>query len=116
MDIKVKGVRKGSRWLEMALQDRKYTYTSLGFRKQAQLKREGVTVTLNTGPWAPEKKRSPVRFGKAEGDVDATDLAIALVLEEVDSGCLTTSGALLAIPGRILFGSGYRDEGMPGTE
>ncbi|MFJ8336682.1 hypothetical protein [Streptomyces sp. NPDC094437] len=112
MDLKVKGVRKGSRWLEMTFRDRRYTYTSFGSLKQAQLNRDGVSVTLDSGPWDPEK-RERTRFGKVEGDADATDLAIVLVLEEVSKSCLTTSGALMAIPGKVLFGR-YRDEGIPG--
>lgn len=112
MDLKVKGVRKGSRRLELTLRERHYTYTSFGFMRQAQLTREGVTVTLDTPSWKKEGG-GPVRYGKVEGESDATDLAIALILEEVDKNCLTTSGALLSLPGRLLFGGRYRDEGTP---
>ncbi|MFJ3195197.1 hypothetical protein ACIPJQ_21555 [Streptomyces griseoviridis] len=73
--------------------------------RQAQLTREGVTITLDTPSWKKEGG-GPVRYGKVEGESDATDLAIALVLEEVDKNCLTTSGALLSLPGRLLFGAG----------
>ncbi|MFG2949092.1 hypothetical protein [Streptomyces adustus] len=110
MDLKVTGVRKGSRWLEMTYRERSYTYTSYGPMKQARLKREGVTVTIDRGRYI--SKVGGTRVGKAEGEADATDLAIAIVLEEVDRSALTTSGALLAIPANFLFGRG-RDEGTP---
>ncbi|MFD7873048.1 hypothetical protein ACFV5G_02775 [Streptomyces sp. NPDC059766] len=110
MDLKVKGVRKGSRRLEMTYRERSYTYTSFGPMKQAQLKRDGVTVTIDRGRYIP--KVGGTRAGKAEGEADATDLAIAIVLEEVDRSALTTGGALLAIPANFLFGRG-RDEGTP---
>ncbi|MFE9116773.1 hypothetical protein [Streptomyces sp. NPDC007172] len=48
---------------------------------------------------------------RVEGDADATDLAIALVLEEVDRSALSLSGALFAVPRNVLFGRS-RDEGL----
>ncbi|MET7936465.1 hypothetical protein [Streptomyces sp. NPDC005322] len=43
--------------------------------------------------------------------MDAVDLAIAIVLEQVDTSCLTLTGALLAIPPNFLF-KGGKDEGV----
>ncbi|MFD4764627.1 hypothetical protein ACFWOJ_39295 [Streptomyces sp. NPDC058439] len=108
MELKVKGVRKGSRWLELTYRERHYTYVSGGDFKEARLHREKATVTMGRGRHVP--RTGGTRIGKAEGDVDATDLAIVLVLEKVDKSALTTSGALLAVPMNFLFGR-QRDEG-----
>ncbi|GGL73458.1 hypothetical protein GCM10010129_16360 [Streptomyces fumigatiscleroticus] len=108
MDLKVQGIRKGSRWLEMTYRDRRFSYTSFGPLKEAQLKRKGVTVTLDRGRYI--SKIGATRIGRVEGEADATDLAIAIVLEEVDRSALTTGGAIMAIPMNFLFGRG-RDEG-----
>lgn len=106
LELKVKGVRKGSRWLVINHQGRSYSYTAAG--GTAHLKRDGAEVTIGRGRYIP--KVGATRLGRAEGDATATDLAIALVLEEVDTAVLTTSGALLAIPMNFLFGR-QRDEG-----
>ncbi|WP_428935162.1 hypothetical protein [Streptomyces sp. ACT015] len=110
MDLRGKGVRKGSRWLELRFGERHYKYTSFGYMRQARLTRDEVTVTLDTPDWK-KGEGGPVRYGKVEGEADATDLAIALVLEEVDKYALTATGALMSIPSRVLFGRGNRDEG-----
>ncbi|MER7841354.1 hypothetical protein ABTY98_37100 [Streptomyces sp. NPDC096040] len=106
MDLKVAGIRKGSRWLEIHHQGCRYRYTSAG--GAAHLERDGAKVTMGRGRYI--RGVGGTRQGKAEGDVTATDLAIALVLEEVDKTVLTTGGALLAIPMNFLFGR-QRDEG-----
>jgi hypothetical protein len=106
MELKATGVRKGSRWLEMSHQGSRYRYTAA--KGTTHLEREGSAVTLGRGRYIP--KVGGARLGKAEGDVNAKDLAIALVLEEVDTAVLTTGGALLAIPMNFLFGR-QRDEG-----
>ncbi|MET9081528.1 hypothetical protein ABZX77_06425 [Streptomyces sp. NPDC004237] len=106
MELKVTGVRKGSRWLEMHHQGFRYQYTSA--KGTARLERDGAKVTMGRGRYI--RGVGGTRVGQAEGDVTATDLAIALVLEEVDTAVLTTGGALLAIPMNFLFGR-QRDEG-----
>jgi hypothetical protein len=56
-------------------------------------------VTLHRGGHISEV--GGTRVGKVEGESDSTDLAIAIVLEEVDRSVLTTSGALMAIPANL---------------
>ncbi|MEV0981301.1 hypothetical protein [Streptomyces sp. NPDC049915] len=106
IDLRVKGVRKGSRWLDMWYLDRQYTYRSAGQGKEAVLSRGPVTITIDRAVGKPGVER----MGRAEGGADATDLAIAIVFEQVDTACLTLTGALLAIPKGFLMGNG-RDEG-----
>lgn len=106
IDLRVKGVRKGSRWLDMSYLDRQYTYRSAGEGKEAVLSRGPVSVTIDRAVGKPGVERT----GRAEGGADATDLAVAIVLEQVDTACLTLTGALLAIPRNFLMGNG-RDEG-----
>ncbi|MFI6247150.1 hypothetical protein [Streptomyces sp. NPDC051016] len=100
MELKVIGVRKGSRWLEMHHQGFRYQYTSA--KGTARLERDGANVTMGRGRYI--RGVGGTRLGRAEGDVTATDLAIALVLEVVDTEVLTIAGALLAIPMNLLFG------------
>ncbi|MCX4882786.1 hypothetical protein [Streptomyces sp. NBC_00847] len=106
IDLRVKGVRKGSRWLDIWYLDRQYTYRSAGQGKEAVLSRGSVSVTIDRAVGKPGVER----VGKAVGGADGTDLAIAIVFEQVDTACLTLSGALLAIPRNFLLGNG-RDEG-----
>ncbi|MFJ2819419.1 hypothetical protein [Streptomyces sp. NPDC087294] len=106
IDLRVKGVRKGSRWLDMWYLDRQYTYKSGGQGKEAVLSRGSVTVTIDRAVG----RQGVERVGKAEGEADATDLAMALIFEQVDTACLTLTGALLAIPRNFLLGNG-KDEG-----
>ncbi|MET9253172.1 hypothetical protein [Streptomyces sp. NPDC003717] len=106
IELKVRSLRKGSRSLEMRYRGRRYTYTSSGMSKEAELNRKGARVRLDRGRYLPESGGG-TRVGEAGGDeLDATDLAIALVLEEVDRSALTISGALLAVPMNFLFGRG----------
>ncbi|MEU6380035.1 hypothetical protein [Streptomyces sp. NPDC046909] len=106
IDLRVKGVRKGSRWLDIRHLDRAYTYRSAGEGKEAVLSRGPVSVRIDRAVGKPGVERA----GAAEGGADATDLAIALVFEQVDTASLTLTGALLAIPRNFLMGNG-RDEG-----
>jgi hypothetical protein len=106
IDLRVKGVRKGSRWLDMWYLDRQYTYRSAGQGKDAVLSRGPVTVTIGRAVGKSEVER----VGQVEGSADATDLAIAIIFEQVDTACLTLAGALLSIPRNFLLGNG-RDEG-----
>ncbi|MFD9356749.1 hypothetical protein [Streptomyces sp. NPDC060031] len=101
LDLVVKGVRKGRRWLEIGFRDRSYKYTGdLG--SVARLTREGATVSFTQGRFV--RGIGLARVGKTEGAVDAVDLAIAIVLETVDRSCMSTTGALFAIPFNFLFG------------
>ncbi|WP_331765841.1 hypothetical protein [Embleya sp. NBC_00896] len=109
IDLRVRGIRKGSRWLDITHQDRHYKYTSTGNYREAELRRDGVRITIGRGRHI--RSIGHTRAGKAEGAVDPTDLAIAIVLEAANTEALTLGGALLAIPRKILFESG--SEGAP---
>ncbi|MFF3154367.1 hypothetical protein [Streptomyces sp. NPDC057910] len=109
MDLKIKGLRKGSRWLELTFRDRHYTYSVTGSAEDVRFSGDSATIATTRG------RRVPVNSGcrrvKVQGDADATDLAIALVLEEVDRSVLSLTGALFALPRNVLFGRS-RDEGL----
>lgn len=108
LELIVKGIRRGARWLEIGHRDRSYTYRSGGYGTDARLTREGAIVSFTKGRLAGRVGRT--RIGQAEGEVDAVDLAIATVLEVVDTEAMSTTGALLALPFNFLFGR-TRDEG-----
>lgn len=82
MDVKIKGIRKGSRWLELALRDRRYIYTATSGFGDAQLSGDGIMIATSRGRPVPMTFGS--RIVRVEGYADPTDLAIALVLEQVD--------------------------------
>nr|WSX50419.1 hypothetical protein OG409_16560 [Streptomyces sp. NBC_00974] len=105
LELVVKGLRKKSRRLEISYRDRQYTYVTGG---DCVLAREGASVSLRNGRVV--RGVGGTRVGKADGDVDPTDLAIAIVLELVDTSALSTIGALLALPESI-FTTPRRDEG-----
>ncbi|MFJ6798520.1 hypothetical protein [Streptomyces sp. NPDC091268] len=102
MELVVTGVRKGARWLQIDHRGRRYRYVSGGDWRDARLSRDGVGVSIRNGRDIPGVGWG--RIGRAEGDVDATDLAIAIVLEMVDRSALSTLNALLGLPGHLLFG------------
>lgn len=102
LELVVKGVRKGRRWLAISHRDRSYTYSGAYYR-DSRLSRDGATVSLKNGP---DVRVSATRIGKAEGEVDAMDLSIAIVLEMVDRSALSTLNSLLALPEYLLFGRG----------
>ncbi|WP_328329951.1 MULTISPECIES: hypothetical protein [unclassified Streptomyces] len=108
MNLKVNGVRKGSRWLEVKHRDRDYTYGIAN--KVVELRRGDRAIFIGRGKFVSGLGR--MRSGRVQGDVDATDLAIALVLEVVDTSALSTLGALLAAPATFLFRP-RRDGGTP---
>ncbi|MFD9307484.1 hypothetical protein ACFWCB_33230 [Streptomyces sp. NPDC060048] len=105
LELVVKGLRKKSRRLEISYRDRQYTYVTGG---DCVLAREGATVSLRNGRVV--RGVGGTRLGTAVGDVDPTDLAVAIVLELVDTSALSTISALLAIPESI-FTTPRRDEG-----
>ncbi|MFJ3235962.1 hypothetical protein [Streptomyces sp. NPDC086787] len=97
-------VRKGARWLDIAHDGRRYRYTSTGNHRSAELVRDGVRVAIGRGRHHADT--GSTRAGKAEGPVDSTDLAIALVLDVVNTELLTLGGTLLSAPRRFLFETG----------
>ncbi|WP_395575332.1 hypothetical protein [Streptomyces sp. BK79] len=91
-----RALRKEDRALHIAYEGRDYVYTVKGLGKERVLQREGVQVTMAPGCHVPPA--TTYSAGTATGPVDAVDLAIAIVLEEVDTDALTVGGAVLSSP------------------
>ncbi|WP_328311139.1 hypothetical protein OG432_13525 [Streptomyces sp. NBC_00442] len=105
LDLRGEGFLKASRWLDVRCGERSYVYRSTGPSgpgRDVTLRRPGAVVTIRraVGHLGIE------RTGTAEGSVDATDLAVALVLEPADTSALTRAGTLLDASIGIL---GFRD-------
>ncbi|GAA2621934.1 hypothetical protein [Streptomyces vastus] len=91
-----RALRKEDRALRIAYEGREYVYSSEDLGRAKVLEREGVRVTMRSGQYVPPA--TTFRAGTATGPVDAVDLAIAIVLEEVDTEVLTLSGAVFSSP------------------
>ncbi|MGA5893805.1 hypothetical protein [Streptomyces venetus] len=91
-----RALRKESRALRVTYEGRKYVYFSEEWGSMNVLEREGVRVSIEPGRHVPPA--TTFRAGTATGPVDAVDLAIAIVLEEVDTEILTLGGAALSSP------------------
>jgi hypothetical protein len=92
-----RAMRKEDRALRIAYEGREYVYSVEGLGKAKVLERGGVRVTLEPGQFVPSAGGAAVT-GTATGPVDAVDLALAIVLEEVDTDVLTLAGAALSSP------------------
>ncbi|MFF9811363.1 hypothetical protein ACF1G5_40860 [Streptomyces coeruleorubidus] len=91
-----RALRKEDRALRIAYEGREYVYSSEEWGSVKTLEREGVRVSIEPGRHVPPT--TTCRAGTATGPVDAVDLAIAIVLEEVDTEVLTLGGAVLSSP------------------
>ncbi|NGO45756.1 hypothetical protein [Streptomyces ureilyticus] len=91
-----RALRKGDRALRIAYEGREYVYSSEELGSVKVLEREGVRVSIEPGRHVPPA--TTFSAGTATGPVDAVDLAIAIVLEEVDTEVLTLSGAVFSSP------------------
>ncbi|MFJ2949800.1 hypothetical protein ACIO8H_19535 [Streptomyces sp. NPDC087226] len=91
-----KALKRDDRVLHIAYDGREYVYSSEGLGKANVLQREGVRISVALGRQIPPADLA--RAGTATGPVDAVDLAIAIVLEEVDTDVLTLTGAALSSP------------------
>ncbi|MGW3494268.1 hypothetical protein [Streptomyces sp. NPDC001020] len=100
LDFNTKALRSAARALKLTYQGRSYEYSVAGFEKGATLRRSDVLITLTRGKNSAGKGMSS--FGTAIGDVDAVDLALAIVFEEVDTMELTPSGAVSGALNRLL--------------
>ncbi len=96
-----RALRKEDRALHIAYEGRAYVYSVEGLGKPRVLERPGVTVALEDGQFVPGADGTP-SAGTATGPVDAVDLAIALVLEQVDTDALTLGGAIASSPFALL--------------
>ncbi|MEU9349990.1 hypothetical protein AB0D65_02970 [Streptomyces griseoloalbus] len=91
-----RALRKEDRALRIAYEGREYVYSVQGLGKAEVLEREGVRVTIEPGQYVPSAGTAST--GTATGPADAVDLAIAIVLVEVDTDVLTLGGAALSAP------------------
>ncbi|MEU2962953.1 hypothetical protein [Streptomyces albidoflavus] len=91
-----RALRKEARRLHIVYGGRVYTYSVAGLGRPRVLERDGVKVEIETGVYLPPA--GYISPGEATGDVDAVDLAIALVLEEVDTDVLTLTGTAMSSP------------------
>jgi hypothetical protein len=91
-----RALRKEDRALRIAYEGREYVYSSEEWGSVKTLEREGVRISIEPGRHVPPT--TTCRAGTATGPVDAVDLAIAIVLEEVDTEVLTLGGAVLSSP------------------
>lgn len=91
-----RALRKEARRLHIAYDGRTYTYSVAGLGRPRVLEREGAKVEIETGVYLPPT--GYVSPGEATGQVDAVDLAIAIVLEEVDTDVLTLTGTAMSSP------------------
>ncbi|MBZ2406864.1 hypothetical protein HX747_00675 [Streptomyces sp. L06] len=103
-----RALRKEGRRLHIAYDGRVYTYSVAGLGRPRVLERDGAKVEIETGVYLP-----PVGYispGEATGSVDAVDLAIAIVLEEVDTDVLTLTGSAMSSPFALLHYLSDRSE------
>jgi hypothetical protein len=91
-----RALRKEDRALRIAYEGREYVYSVAELGGVAVLKRDDVRVSIGPGRHVPPA--TTFRAGTATGPVDAVDLAIAIVLEEVDTDVLTLGGAVMSSP------------------
>ncbi len=95
-----RALRKEDRALRIAYEGREYVYSSEDLGRAKVLERDGVRVTMRSGRYVPPA--TTFRAGTATGPVDAVDLAIAIVLEEVDTEVLTLGGAVFSSPFAVM--------------
>lgn len=107
LDFNRRAFRNKSRALKISFRERSYTYTVVRTDRTFVLERSGVNVTLERAETT--NRRSVKYVGAASDGVDAVDLALAIVLKEVDTSPLTSMGAASAAVNAVL--SPRRPEG-----
>uniref|UniRef100_A0AAU2UWS8 Uncharacterized protein n=1 Tax=Streptomyces sp. NBC_00003 TaxID=2903608 RepID=A0AAU2UWS8_9ACTN len=100
-DFNRRAIRTRSRALRISYQDRSYRYTVIQPHQEFVLERTGVTVALEVVKDAGGRKGRARHRVAMTGDVDAIDIALAVVLHEVDTTALTSFGAVLASVGAV---------------
>ncbi|MEV0125027.1 hypothetical protein AB0I16_26420 [Streptomyces sp. NPDC050703] len=96
-----RALRKEDRALRISYEGREYVYSTEGLGKAKVLTRADVRVAMEPGQYVPAGAGTK-RTGTATGPVDAVDLAVAVVLEAVDTDVLTLSGTALSSPFALL--------------
>ncbi len=100
LDFNKNALRNKSRALKLTHQGRTYEYAVTGNRKGAVLRRTGAEITISREKSTTGKGVSS--FGTASGNVEAIDLALAVVFEEVDTFDLTSFGAATTAFNRLV--------------
>lgn len=96
LQFNARALRKQDRALRIGYEGREYVYSVEDLGSMGVLAREGVRVSIGPGRHVPPA--TTFRAGTATGPVDAVDLAIAIILEEVDTDVLTLGGTALSSP------------------
>lgn len=96
LQFNFRALRKQDRVLRIGYEEREYVYAVEDLGSVSVLTREGAKVSIGPGRHVPPA--TTYRAGTATGPVDTVDLAIAIVLEEVDTDVLTLAGAALSTP------------------
>lgn len=99
-----KGLTDSARALRMSFREREYTYRTLGLMKGGELRRDDVRITCTVGRHIPDVGLATA--GVAEGPVDPTDIALAVLFEQVDIDLLGVVGTALNLPLRLLRSNG----------
>lgn len=100
-DFNRHAIRTRSRALRINYRDRSYRYTVVQPRREFVLERTGVTVALDAVKDAEGRKGRARHRVAVTGGADAIDIALAVVLREVDTTALTSFGAVLASVGAV---------------
>ncbi|MET9362935.1 hypothetical protein ABZX93_18720 [Streptomyces sp. NPDC006632] len=98
-DYDRRAFRNRSRALTIHGEHRDYTYSVLQVHRRVVLERPGIRVGFERGKSSTGKGGSS--FGVATGDVDALDMALAIIFEEVNTSALTSMGATSAMINKI---------------
>ncbi|MFJ9540569.1 hypothetical protein ACIRPX_25295 [Streptomyces sp. NPDC101225] len=100
LDFNIKGIRNTSRALRLTYRERSYEYVAAKLERGGKLARSGVLISITRR--RNNKSKGPSSHGVVTGEADAVDLALAILLEEVDTLELTTSGAVSGALNRLL--------------
>ncbi|MEU6083748.1 hypothetical protein [Streptomyces sp. NPDC047108] len=92
------GLTRRARALRIHAGDRSYAYAEVRDRRRHELRRPGACVRTTRSA-----RRNPRTIaGSVHGLADGVDVALAVLLEGVDTRSLSLRGALLSAPGRLL--------------
>ncbi|MEU4324374.1 hypothetical protein [Nonomuraea dietziae] len=91
---------RGGRALRLGHEGARYTFIAVGSGKDFELRRADTRVLLRRRGWT--WGRVPV-VGQASGPVNAVDMALAVLLEGVDTRNLTLTRALRWGPYRLMY-------------
>ncbi|MFE9406734.1 hypothetical protein ACFYNY_34065 [Streptomyces sp. NPDC006530] len=100
LDFNRRAFRNKSRALMISFRERSYTYTVVRTDRTFVLERPDVNVTLDRAKTTTG--RSWKYVGTASDGADPVDLALAIVLKEVDTSPLTSIGAASAALNAVL--------------